>query len=236
MKNYLGITITQEGFSWHNEDFFLASKKLPIFAVADGVTMPAIEEAAEPSATKKAAIIFCREAVKYTEKNFTKLSKKNLKLAYKQANEKVKEINKKRDFKLTAVAVLAAVKNKKIFTARLTDCGIALIRSGKIIFKTPEFWSELKKKKEIEYGVIGKDNHLLKHIDFYTLNYEKGDFLVLFSDGFENHFSKNDFISVFKGENQKEIEKKIRQEDEKLITIDGEKYGHERTILFSKLN
>jgi len=236
MKNYLVLTITQEGFSWHNEDDYLAGKKRPVYAVADGVTMPAIEEAAEPSASKKAATIFCREAVKFTEENYSRLSLKILKAAFKEANGKAREMNEKRDYKLTAVAAVAAVKNGRIFGARLTDCGLALIRAGKIIFKTPEFWTEIKKKGKTGYGVIGKDDNQLKYIDFYTWDYRAGDFLVLFSDGFENHFSRKDFVSALNGDDLKEIEKRLKEEDEKLIIKDEEKYGHERTILLTKLN
>ena len=198
--------------------------------------MSPLSEIAEPSASKKAAVIFCREAVKYLEKNYNLVSLKTLPSAFKVANKKIRELNKNTDDPLTAVASLVAVKNNKIFAARLTDCGLTLIRNGKIIFKTPEFWSELKNKKGTAYGVIGKDDRQLKFIDFWTLDYQSGDFLILFSDGFENHFSQKNFLSVFKGNHLKEIADQIKSVDEKLILKNNEKYGSERTILLTKLN
>lgn len=233
------FTLTQKEFSWHNEDSYSASKKFPIYAVADGVTMPPLEELLAPSESKLAADIFCRKSVDFLEEYFKHkktISTRILKEAYEYANNAVKKLNTRRDFKLSSTAMLAAATNGTIFGARLCDCGFVLFREGKTIFKTPEFWSRLKKSGKHGYGVIDGNPASLKYIDFYKMKYKKGDILALFSDGFENHVAKQEFVSLFKRENLNKIEKKIKKVDSGLVTQNPEKFGHERTILITGLH
>lgn len=55
-----------------NEDFYLSSKKYPIFAVADGVSRLKNPDGSypEPSGAKLAAEEFCKATVFYLEKKF----------------------------------------------------------------------------------------------------------------------------------------------------------------------
>lgn len=230
------FTLTQKEFRWHNEDSYLASKKFPIYAVADGVTMPMIHELMTPSESKLASDKFCRKSVAFLEKHFRKLSLKTIKSTYSYANRDIAKLNKGRRHKLSATAALAVVKDGGIFASRLCDSGFALIREGKMVFKTPEFWSLFKAKKSKRYGVLDGATQSLKYIDFYKLKYKNGDILALFTDGFENHFSKKEFISLFQAKNMNQIEAGIKKVDAKLIKNNSEKFGHERTLLMVRLN
>ena len=226
---------TQKGFGWHNEDAWGINEKYPIYAVADGVTLRGLSELFHPSGSKPAADIFCECAVKTFEKNYAKLSKKAFRDAYSSANKEIGRYIAKNKLNISAVAALVAVRNGKIFGSRLTDCGFALIRGGKIIFKTPEYWSWAKKNKIKGYGVLDGKAKNLKYIDFYELAYAPGDILALFTDGFENHFSKKGFIASFKNKNFNNIEESIKTVDLKLVAKNPEKFGHERTLLIVQL-
>ncbi len=49
-----------------------------------------------PSPALKVAKIFCREAIKFGEKNYQKFSFEEIKKTFKFANRKIKEFNKKK--------------------------------------------------------------------------------------------------------------------------------------------
>ena len=164
-----------------------------------------------------------------------KLSKKIIKLSYAYANNFVKKLNAKRVEKLSATAALVIVKDGTLFASRLCDSGFALFRERKILFRTPEFWSDAKRKKRKGYGVINGKASSLKYIDTYIIKYKPGDILVLYTDGFENHFGEKGFTSFFQNKNLNRIEINIKQVDAKLIAKDPEKFDKERTILIVQL-
>lgn len=236
LSKVYAFTLTQKEFSWHNEDSFLASRRFPIYAVADGVTMPALHELLVPSESKLAADKFCKKSIEFLEKHFKALSPKTIKSAYECAGMEMKKLNAGRRHKLSATAALAAVKNGEIFGSRVCDCGFAVIRKGGILFKTPEFWSHLKSTGKKRYGTINGDAISLKYIDMYRLKYKSGDILALFTDGFENHFENREFVYLFADKHFENIKNKIKKFDAKLVNRGAEKFGHERTLLVAKLN
>ena len=234
-KNYFAVSLTQKHFEWHNEDAWSASEKMPIFAVADGVTMSPTDELAFPNGSKLAAGAFCRESMEVLEKGFDRLNRETIAAAYARANEEIKKVNAEYSANFSTVASLAAVKDGKIYGSRLTDCGLGLVRNGEVIFKTPEFWSFQNERGRRGYGVLNGAMDVSEYIDHYEIPCELGDFLLLWSDGFENHFGIAEFISLFAPFDLDSLRDDILKLDEKLVAQDNEKFGHERTLLVVKL-
>lgn len=227
------------------EDSFLISKKFPIYAVADGVTLQIPEGQKYPrsSGAKKVADIFCKNSVQFLEKNWHKSNqKKNLENAFQYSNNLIKNFNQKtklphKPFSTTAAIFL--IKNSFLFGARLCDAGIAILHSnGEIKFKTPEFWTELKRKGQTKYGVLNGSEQVLKFIDFYKIKLNKGDIVIIYTDGFENYFALNDFLKIFgKWNNADNIFKKLKFLSKKMPSmslLNSKLYGHERTLIAIK--
>lgn len=235
-KNITVVFLTQDDFEWHREDAWGWNKKFPIYAVADGVTAPPYEETSVPTGPKLVADLFVREAIAFIEKRFENLEEDTVRMAYGAVNKAVALLNRNLGDTFSAVGVLAAVKDGFIYGSRLTDCGFALIRAGKIIFKTPEFWSALKRKKKKGYGVIDGKMDPEPYVDFYRLPFRSGDAIVLFTDGFEWHFRIKKFTKLFRECDPKILKEKILTVDQELVSRDGEKYGHEKTLLCVRLD
>lgn len=238
--NFLAIFYSQKEYPNHNEDAWAVSKKLPIYSVADGVTLkiPPGEPYPDPSGAKIVADLFCQKSIEFLEQHFDQLSNDQLKLAYQYANKAIGEFNAQEGKTYSTVASLVIVKNGKILGSRVTDCGFALLRNGKLIFKTPEFWSWNKAQGKSGYGLINGQMQVADYIDLYNLDYQPGDMLVLFSDGFENHFSVGGFVELFTGGDLAQLESRIKQIDSTLTEkeeINNKKYGLERTLLIIKL-
>ena len=233
---YFSLVLPRRQYEWHEEDSFLASKTLPILAVADGVTLSDYTGLIAPFGPKIIADIFCQESVKYVEKHFEELSGQTLLSSYLAANQEVRKYNDSQGKIYSTVAALVAIKNRKVFGSRLTDCGFALIRKGELVFKTPEFWTWLKKSDRQGYGIINGQIDPTPYVDVYELEAEPGDLLLVFSDGFENHFSVPEFVGLFEGSDLEILETKIREIDRELAGSDEEKYGHERTLVVAALS
>lgn len=80
-----------------NEDYFLISKKYPIFAVADGVTryIEAGEKYPKISGARLAAEEFCQATLKCLGENFEKPAPIILKKVFSFANKKIFNLNEK---------------------------------------------------------------------------------------------------------------------------------------------
>ncbi len=224
------ITIPQYGFEWVDEDTYAISEKLPIYAVADGVTLSARDEITTPEGSRPASELFSKKTVEFLEKHYVKLSDKIIRETYAHANTAVAKLNKKYKIPLSTVGTLVAVKDGYLFGSRLTDCGFAIVRDGKLLFKTPEYWAWQKRNKKKTYGVIDGKAEALRHIDLYRKSYKTGDVLILFSDGFENHFKSKKFVAIFRKGNWAKLEPMVKKIDAELVAKDA-KYGHERTLI-----
>lgn len=150
-------TINPKKFLHPPEDAFKISKKYPIYAVADGLTLEVKKDEKYPllpdkkiSGPKMAAEIFCQEAVEYLEKNYPHFQKGNIKQAFQKANQAIFDFNEQYQGDFSTVASLAVIYNDYLFGARLTDCGIAVIGQQGIKFKTPEFWQTRGRREELK--------------------------------------------------------------------------------------
>lgn len=182
---------------WHNEDAWKASETFPVYAVADGVTQSLLKELVLPTGPKLVADLCCAEVIAFLEKRYNDISADILKDAYVSANGAIKRLNVERRETAATVASVVAVKDGRVFGSRLTDCGFALMRKGKIAFKTPEFWALAKREHREGYGKLDGETDVRPWVDVYELVYEKGETLTLFSDGFEQHFGVKEFLDCF---------------------------------------
>lgn len=225
---YFVIQKSAKGKEWHNEDSWRVSETKPIFAVADGVTvLPFIDDPKLYGAgSRPLADAFCIATVEYLEQNWDELSFETFKQAYLAADQKIAELNKNRPKPLATVASLAAVKDGIIWGSRLTDCGWALVRQGQIIYKTPEFWTWKKEQSLAGYGILTGQLQI-NYLDLKQLPGEPGDFLLVFSDGFEKHFSEPEFLRAFRGEDLEAVKKRIEVVDEN--------FNEERTLVVARI-
>jgi len=153
-----------------NEDFYLVSKKSPIFAVADGVSRIKNPDGSYPkvSGARLAAEEFCKSTTNYLEKNFKNANSKTLRKAFNFANKAIFNLNKKyginkksdyleNDFFCTCGAV-AFIKNNILYYGYVGDCGIRIYNKNDFLkfisiddVSTLEEWRDnqkFKSKKE----------------------------------------------------------------------------------------
>lgn len=239
----------RRGFGWHMEDSFWASETLPIFSIADGVTLSQYISIKSPTLAKEAADIFCKASIEYLEKHLdpysissipsNKVSSETMYQAYNYAKDKIHELYEKRmtdnDNRRGVTAAVAVVGKETVISSRFLDSGLALFRGKKEIFKTPEFWQWQRVNDNKTYPYITLNSDMKDYVQAYEIPYEKGDLLVLYTDGFENQFSLAKFTSIFASKNLDEVKKKLESLDVKLSKKDSEKWGHERTMAVVQL-
>lgn len=176
-----------------NEDAFGTSKKYPIFVVADGVTLFERDKNGnypDSSGAKIVADVFCEKSVEWVEKNYQDFNLEIIKKAFKYANKKIKEINRKADRTrktinffdfdfFHATAALAVIKKNKLFYGRIHDCQVAVIdRNGELklflsepwkwkagkraLARRPKNWKDLCEKEKVVYQHKYERNGILK--------------------------------------------------------------------------
>jgi serine/threonine protein phosphatase PrpC len=241
MTKYPSVSFTEPFFKPTHpaEDSFLINKKFPIYAVADGVTLQIPEGKKYPrvSGAKMAADIFCKESVKFMEKKWKNLNfKKSLKNAFGAANLQIFNLNKKHNGSFSCTAALGFIKNDIFYGARLCDSGINVLdRSGATKFKSPEFWAELKRRGQNNYGVLNGKKEMLKFIDFYKIKLNKGDIVIIYTDGFENYFALDKFKKIFKNwENGKLLTRNLEMIVNEKSKKNFKLYGLEKTLIAVK--
>jgi serine/threonine protein phosphatase PrpC len=151
-----------------NEDFYLISKKFPIFVIGDGVTQSHFQSGvyAFPSGARAAAEIFCYTTLEYLENKLKKIDKKTnykmlIKKAFDLANQRIKELNEnegiteKLDYLVydyfDTVGVLGFLIGNILHYGYLGDCGLTVFdRKNTLKFQTKdqvkEAIEEIKKK------------------------------------------------------------------------------------------
>lgn len=197
-----------------NEDFYLVSKKFPIFALADGVTQSHYKngEYAFPNSAKEAAEIFCKTTIKYLERKIQILASPNfydrsflekLKETFNFSNEKIKELNTKYgiDKKLNyieydwfdTVGVAGTILKNKIYYGYVGDCGLAIFdKNNKLKFQTKdEVLPAVKRFKDMYKNwkdFPQKKRTLIIHRDFRNNPDKKGYGSFSGEKGVENYY------------------------------------------------
>jgi len=129
-----------------NEDFYLISKKLPIFVIADGVTRSHFKNGkyAFPAGAQTAAKIFCYTVLEFLEKNGCLIKE-----AFDLANQKIKQLNiiEEIDKKLnyleydwfSCVGVAGFIVKNNLHYGYVGDCGLAIFdKKNRLKFQTKD--------------------------------------------------------------------------------------------------
>ncbi len=143
-EKYLSKNIKIYSFSFPNlkgrpnEDFYLVSKKYPIFTIADGVSRVRNRDGSHPnpSGARLSAEEFCKTTITYLEKNFKMASSETLKKAFNFADKAIFNlnekygINKKLDYLVndyfSTCGVAAFIKDDIFYFGYVGDCGIKI--------------------------------------------------------------------------------------------------------------
>ena len=235
MYPHISYTKSKKDLEWRAEDSFDVSKTEPIFSIADGVTLPKYEDTKSPTLARQAADIFSVATIEYVEEHPESISTEKIYEAYNYAKNKIQERYEKLgvdlDSRRGVTGAVAIINGNSIVGSRFLDSGIALFRKGKQIFKTPEFWSWRKKEGDRSYPYITLNEDMKTYIQTYDIPCEKGDFLALYTDGFEDQFSLPEFVSIFANEDLKGVEEKLKNIDNVLSEKEGKRWGDERTMV-----
>ncbi|KPJ57454.1 hypothetical protein AMJ49_00785 [Parcubacteria bacterium DG_74_2] len=192
-----------------NEDFYLISKKYPIFVIADGVTQAHFPtgEYAFPKGAQTVAKIFCYTVSEFLENNFEKRKVKILiKKAFNLANKKIEEINEieeiteKMDYWIydyfDTVGIVGIIRKNTLYYGYVGDCGLAIFdQKNNLKFQTKDQikhvlekvkkiyknWSCLNKKKRI----------IILHRDFRNNRSRRGYGSFSGEDGVKNYYLIN---------------------------------------------
>lgn len=147
------------GFERLREDYFVQSKKFPIFTVADGVTLVinSGEVYPSPSGAGEVARIFCKSAIKQSEKLLAHFQTKNISDIFAKANARVENYNHKRkrtkktinyfdvDY-FCATAAFALVNNSELFWGAIGDSRVTLKdKNGKTKFSSHDRVTPIEK-------------------------------------------------------------------------------------------
>ena len=172
------------------EDFCWFSSEVPIFCVADGVTLNFDGEGEYPkeSAVGEAAKIFCQTAVREGERRYDKFSESDILEIFLVANDAVRQYNlscglKKdtinfwdKDF-FSVTTAFALVKNSKIYWWSLCDSAFALLDSrGTRRFLSPDGWKIFKKNIPQGWEQLSKkEKTIMLHRDFRNSTNPNGE-------------------------------------------------------------
>ncbi len=258
-----------------NEDALLISKKIPVLAVADGVTQSHYKNGryALPYGARLAARIFCKTTVSHLEKhvNIKNASEKQIKSAIKEAfntaNKKIRELNikhglvdKRMDYLqhdwFDTVGIAAVVVKNTLHYGFVGDCGLIIFnKNNKKIFQTkdmvrpavkryenmyPDFAAFPAEKRTLiirrdfrnnpdkkGYGSFTGEGNVQYYYAFGTKRLNKGDMVVLYSDGFFNLLKDAEFITILRGCDKNKLTKFVMQKAEEK----PKKYGDDRTFI-----
>lgn len=196
-----------------NEDFFLLSKKYPIFALADGVTQSRFEDGtyAYPAGARAAAQIFCHSFVEFVEENF-KADKKIISEAFDFANKRIRDLNKqegmveKLDYVVydyfDTVGVTGFLLKDKLFYSYVGDCGLAVFdKNNKRKFKTKDMVEPAVKKAKSIYKnwaeMTQNERTKIMHRDFRNNPSGKGYGSFSGEPGVKKYYKIDFFKPVF---------------------------------------
>lgn len=182
-----------------NEDFYLASKKLPIFAVADGVTQSHFKNGkyAFPSGARESAEIFCKSVIKFLENNL------NIEKAFNFANEKIRGLNIKYGIDkrlnyveydwLDTVGIAGFIVKNKLYYGYVGDCGLIIFdKNNKKKFQAKDMVAPaVKRFKEMHKGWENfpqEKRTLIIHRDFRNNKNKKGYGSFSGEEGVKNYY------------------------------------------------
>ncbi len=154
------------------EDYLKVSMSLPIFAVADGVTLEFNPDGTYPNPSRagEVAKIFCETVVTELEKSYATFKPENMLTAFRAANIAVGEYNRSHgrtketsnflDHDLFAcTAAFALYKDGVIYTATLCDAATVYFDAqGKQVEHSPVCWTHERQEKFLPKDWEGKSD------------------------------------------------------------------------------
>lgn len=144
------------------EDYHLQSETLPIFVVADGVTLKrdAAGNYPIPSGAFEVAKIFCEAVMEEAEKRYEAFGEHDLVEVFCIGNEAARRFNDSkcinkdtinyRDFDFfSATTAFVLIKDKTAYWWSLCDSGVAAFDAeGNMLFQSPPDWPERQQAKD----------------------------------------------------------------------------------------
>lgn len=220
------------------EDYLVVSETLPIFAVADGVTLnykKLIEEKQtypNPSPAGEVARIFCEAAERAAREKYAHFSSIDGKLVFQEANQAVRAYNDlhgKTDIagnptrQYAATGCFLVVKDGWAYWTSICDSYFAH-------FDKDMNLKHLSSGRCVPYAVINGEEGMAERLEQHAAALEKGDRLFILTDGFESYIKNPDFAALFKDWDSR-LEAAIEEFSEKMNFQDPEHYGHERSLI-----
>lgn len=167
------------------EDFFVISKKYPIFVVADGVSLKSdSNDYPKTSGAGEAAKIFCETVVAAAEKRYRNFEENDLKEIFEIGNKAVLGYNVSQGMTgpesghptinywdkdlFSATASFLLIKENKAYWFSLCDSGVALFdKSGRRLFSSPDGWEICKKYLPQNWNKLNeKESVITRHKDY----------------------------------------------------------------------
>ncbi len=235
-----------ESYQHPQEDYLIAAKTLPIFVVADGVTLNVAklverkEKYPNPSPAGEVAKIFCEAVVKSVSEKYSKFSKENTFEVFRKANSEVAQYNEKigkSDIAgnptgfYSATGSFAVIRENKACWASICDSFVAHFdKDMNVKFVSTGVCAP--------YAVINGEERMADHLESGVFDLERGDFVFVFTDGFEQYVKNRDFQKLFLKWDD-DLRGRVAQFSAKMNSGDPESYGHERSliaVLFDSIN
>ena len=173
----------------------------------------------------------------------------------KELNDKyIKECDYLENDYYGAVASTAFINNNVLYYSYVCDCGIAVFNNnGELKFKTnddmasvdshfdttPFDWNDPEARVIVRrdyrnkpdniysYGALTGEKEFEHYIREGSINLDKGDLVVVYSDGFSNYLEEKDFYKNFTTLSKEDFKEYL----DKLSKSDYNKYGKERTVI-----
>lgn len=159
------------------EDYFIVSKKHPIFVVADGVSLNFDSEIDYPSVSgaEEAAKILCEAVILEAERRYESFKLEDLKDIFEIANKAVLDYNISKgrtkdsinyyDVDLFSATIsFVLIKDGKVYWWSLCDSGVAIFRNGEKILQSPDGWINFPKNWEEKKG--DREKIIIRHRDY----------------------------------------------------------------------
>jgi len=172
------------------EDYFVISKKHPIFVVADGVSLNFDKDSDYPkhSGAGDIAKIFCETVISEAEKRYERFEEKDMReifdigskvvLEYNISHGRTKDTINYWDFDLfSATTSFLLIKNNKAYWWSLCDSGATLFNSkGEQLFFSPNGWTVCQKFLPANWNnIIEKEKIKMLHKDYRNAINKKGE-------------------------------------------------------------
>ena len=227
-----------ENYTHPQEDYLIASDTLPVFVVADGVTLNfkrLIEDKKDypnPSPAGEVAKVFCEAVQENVQNNYQDFSENKIKDIFIEANGAVAKYNHKigqSDISgnitgfYSATGSFVVIKDNKAYWASICDAFFAHFdKDMNLQFMSSGLCSP--------YAVINGEERMTDHLEQGVIDLNAGDRVFVFTDGFEHYIKNPDFTYLFKNWTDN-LQNQISEFSNKMNLDDPENYGHERSLI-----